>query len=148
MCLFKNKFFGVRFLNDLSEWSQFFDTVIYQVRGCMFLSLFPVGALLFTKMCFPRICVWSCPRLCWCLCVSGASSLRTPGGAVQLSQFGCVALQRNPSIPLLPVAAWQQTRHSSFFNKCMYMKRLLNLNVTYGTNTSALFLCVALQHHL
>lgn len=61
--------------------------------------------------------------------VSGASSLHTLTGAVQTSQFGCGALQRNTTLALLPLAAWQQTRHGSFFNKRMYRKRrLLNNN--------------------
>ncbi|TWW78373.1 28S ribosomal protein S5, mitochondrial [Takifugu flavidus] len=58
-------------------------------------------------------------RVCFTLrfVLRGASSLHTLAGPVQLSQFGCGAFQRNPTLPLLPVAAGQQARHSSFFNK-------------------------------
>uniref|UniRef100_A0A667ZSL7 Small ribosomal subunit protein uS5m n=1 Tax=Myripristis murdjan TaxID=586833 RepID=A0A667ZSL7_9TELE len=33
------------------------------------------------------------------------------------SRASVVSLQRNPACPLVPTAAWQQTRHGSFFNK-------------------------------
>ncbi|XP_033469650.1 small ribosomal subunit protein uS5m [Epinephelus lanceolatus] len=62
-------------------------------------------------------------RLCCALriTIGGTAPLRTLGGVVQVSQLAsrasAVSLQRNPVVPLLPVTAWQQTRHGSFFNK-------------------------------
>ncbi|KAM3606548.1 uncharacterized protein V6R79_018465 [Siganus canaliculatus] len=53
--------------------------------------------------------------------VGGTAPLRALGGAIPVSQFvsrtSAVSLQRNPALPLLPAVTWQQTRHSSFFNK-------------------------------
>ncbi|XP_071370080.1 small ribosomal subunit protein uS5m, partial [Centroberyx affinis] len=62
-------------------------------------------------------------RVCCALRITlgGAVPLRPTGGALQLSQLAsrvsAVSLQRNPAFPLAPATAWQQTRHSSFFNK-------------------------------
>ncbi|XP_029306109.1 small ribosomal subunit protein uS5m [Cottoperca gobio] len=61
-------------------------------------------------------------RLCCALriTIGGAAPLRTIGGAVHISQLASqtsAVLQRNPAVPLFPATSWQQTRHSSFFNK-------------------------------
>lgn len=64
--------------------------------------------------------------------LSGALPLRTLGGAVHGSQFlsqaSTASLQRNTVLPLFPAAAWQQTRQSSFFNKCKYVRNPLSSN--------------------
>lgn len=58
--------------------------------------------------------------------LSGALPLRIFGGAVQVSQLvsraSPASLQTSLSVPLLSAVAWQQTRHSSFFNKCKSVK--------------------------
>nr|XP_046258431.1 28S ribosomal protein S5, mitochondrial [Scatophagus argus] len=63
-------------------------------------------------------------RMCYALriTIGGAVPLRATGGAVHISQLAnrasAASLQRNPAtLPLFPTTAWQQTRHSSFFNK-------------------------------
>ncbi|KAM8738269.1 small ribosomal subunit protein uS5m [Acanthopagrus schlegelii] len=62
-------------------------------------------------------------RVCCALRITlgGVAPLRTISGAVQVSQLAsrasAASLQRNPALPLFPATAWQQTRHSSFFNK-------------------------------
>ncbi|KAM3862627.1 small ribosomal subunit protein uS5m [Diretmus argenteus] len=62
-------------------------------------------------------------RVCCVLRVTlgGAVPLRPIGAALQFSQsalrVSAVSLQRNAAFPLVPAPAWQQNRHSSFFNK-------------------------------
>ncbi|CAJ1066726.1 S ribosomal protein S5%2C mitochondrial [Xyrichtys novacula] len=58
-------------------------------------------------------------RLCSALRISigGVLPLRTLGGALQVNRASASSLQRNPALPLVQPAVWQQTRHGSFFNK-------------------------------
>ncbi|XP_034040890.1 28S ribosomal protein S5, mitochondrial [Thalassophryne amazonica] len=62
-------------------------------------------------------------RLCCALRVTfrGAVPLRSMGGVFPTSPLATgvlsVSFQRNPSLPLISAAPWQQTRHGSFFNK-------------------------------
>ncbi|XP_017287982.1 28S ribosomal protein S5, mitochondrial [Kryptolebias marmoratus] len=62
-------------------------------------------------------------RLCSALriTIGGAASLRTVGGAVQVSllasRASAASLQRQPAFQPIPPTTWQQSRCSSFFNK-------------------------------